>query len=76
MSMADMVIHVHQELDAPARTNLERKLMECMGVDCAEFNHHEHPHALVVKYDPDEVEAMEILSVVRNVDPAASRIGL
>ncbi len=76
MSMADMVIHVHPELDAPARTNLERKLMECTGVDCAEFDHGEHPHALVVKYDPDEVEGMEILSVVRNVDPAASRVGL
>jgi 2-methylcitrate dehydratase PrpD len=76
MNMADMLIHVHPELDALARTNLERRLMECMGVDCAEFNHHPHPHALIVKYDPDTVEGMEILGMVRNVDPAATRVGL
>ncbi len=76
MSMADMLIHVHPELDVLARTNLERRLMECMGVDCAEFNHHARPHALIVKYDPDTVEGMEILGMVRNVDPVATRVGL
>ncbi len=73
---ADMLIHVHPELDAKERVELERSLMECDGVDCAEFNHHDHPHALIVKYDPDQVEGMEILSRVRQLDPEAMRIGL
>lgn len=76
MNVADMLIHVHPELDVLARTNLERRLMECMGVDCAEFNHHAHPHTLIVKYDPDTVEGMEILDMVRNYDPVATRVGL
>ena len=76
MSRADMLIHVHPELDVLARTNLERSLMECDGVDCAEFNHHPRPHALIVKYDPDTVEGLEILGRVRRLDPEAMRVGL
>ena len=76
MNTADMMIHVHPELDVQERTDLEKKVMGRIGVDCAEFNHHAHPHALLVKYDPDEVEGMEILQMVRRLDPAASIVGL
>lgn len=76
MNNADMLIHVHPALDAQARSNLEKRVMGCVGVDCAEFDHHEHPHALVVKYDPEEIQGMQILNIVRTVDPAATRVGL
>ncbi|HEU0188029.1 MAG TPA: hypothetical protein VFR06_09075 [Gallionellaceae bacterium] len=76
MGRADMLIHVHPELDARERGELERSLMECDGVDCAEFNRHSHPHALIVKYDPDTVEGMDILGRVRQLDPQAVRVGL
>lgn len=76
MNTADLVIHVPQELDTKARKDLEKKLIGHIGVDCAEFNHHAHPHSLVVKYDPDAVEGMEILQMVRTIDPAASMVGL
>jgi hypothetical protein len=76
MNTADMVIHVHPELDAQARSNLEKKLIGCVGVDCAEFDHHEHPHSMVVKYDPEEIQGMQILDIVRTVDPIATRVGL
>lgn len=76
MNTADMLIHVHPELDTQARANLERRIMECCGVDCAEFDHHAHPHSLIVKYDPDEIQGMQILDIVRTLDPAASRVGL
>jgi hypothetical protein len=76
MNTADMMIHVHPELDAQERTALEKKVMGRIGVDCAEFNHHPHPHALMVKYDPDTVEGMEILQMVRKLDPQASMIGM
>ncbi|MFZ1899298.1 MAG: hypothetical protein WCF11_02810 [Azonexus sp.] len=76
MNVADMLIHVHPELDVPARSDLERRLAGCSGIDCAEFNHHAHPHALIVKYDPDTVDGMKILSMVRNVDPVATIVGL
>jgi len=76
MDTADMLIHVHPELDAQARTDLERKLMGRIGVDCAEFDHRPHPHALIVKYDPDAVKGMEILQMVRKLDPVATMVGM
>lgn len=76
MNAADMMIHMHQELDAQARTDLERKLSGQVGVDCAEFLHSPHPHSLMVRYDPDAVEGIEILQMVRKLDPVASMVGL
>jgi hypothetical protein len=31
---------------------------------------------LIVKYDPDTVQGMDILNMVRKVDPVASMVGL
>jgi hypothetical protein len=76
MNTADMLIHVHPELDAESRADLEKMVAVRVGVDCAEFDHHTHPHALVVKYDPDTIQGMQILDMVRKVDPVATRIGL
>jgi hypothetical protein len=76
MSTADMMIHLRPELDAQARMGLERNLLGRIGVDCAEFEHRPHPHSILVKYDPDAVEGMEILQMVRKLDPAASMVGM
>lgn len=75
MNTVDMMIHVHPNLDAQARANLERKLMDHAGVDCAEFKDEAHPHSLVVTYDPGAVERMEILQEVRATDPDAMTLG-
>ncbi len=76
MNTADMLIYVHPELDTQAREKLEKRVMGCVGVDCAEFDHHAHPHAMIIKYNPDEIQGMDILNIVRTVDPIASRVGL
>lgn len=76
MNTADMMIHVQPSLDMQTRTGLERELLGRMGVDCAEFNDSPHPYALMVRYDPDAVEGMELLQMVRRVDPAAFMVGL
>lgn len=76
MNTADMLIHVHPELEARERSHLERWLEGRVGVDCAEFDHHRHPHALIVKYDPDAVQGLQLLDMVRKIDPAATRVGL
>ncbi|MBI5006087.1 MAG: hypothetical protein HZB95_03075 [Nitrosomonadales bacterium] len=76
MNTADMMIHVQPSLDIQARAVLEKQLLGRVGVDCAEFNHSPHPFALMVKYDPDEVEGMELLQMVRRTDPAAFMVGL
>ena len=77
MNTADMLIHVHPELDAQNRAHLAKWVVECDGVSYAEFDvHHTHPHALIVKYDPDAIRGMQILDRVRKVDPVATRVGL
>jgi len=76
MNTADMLIYVHPNLDLQMRTDLEKKLMGRIGVDCAEFHHRPHPHSLMVKYDPDAVEGMEILQMVRKLDPVATMVGM
>ncbi len=76
MNTADLMIYVHPELDAEARTDLERKVMGHVGIDCAEFDHHPHPHSLMVKYDPDTITGTEILQMVRKLDPSASMVGM
>ncbi len=76
MNTADMLIHVHPELDAPARLNLQRSIEGHIGVDCAEFIHQPHPHTLMVRYDADTIQGMQILDMVRKIDPQATRVGL
>lgn len=76
MNTADMLIHVHPDLEARARDELQRSIEGHIGVDCAEFIHHPHPHTLMVRYDPEAIEGIEILDMVRRLDPEATRIGL
>lgn len=76
MNTADMLVYVHPDLDTQRRVHLENWVTGCIGVDCAEFDHHPQPHALIVKYDPDTVQGMDILNMVRKVDPVASMVGL
>jgi len=76
MNTVDMMIHVHPDLDAPKRMELERTLSGRVGIDCAEFEHKPHPHSIMVKYDPDAIAGMSILQMVRKIDPAASRVAM
>ena len=76
MNIADILIHIHPELDESERSGVTRKLEGNVGVDCAEFNHHARPHALIVKYDPDAIEGMRILQMVRQFDARAAMAGL
>lgn len=77
MNTADMLIYMHPNLDAQKRSDLEKMVQGRIGVDCAEFDHHAHHHALLVKYDPDEVQGMQILDMVRKTtDPMATIVGL
>lgn len=76
MNTADMLIYVHPQLDASKRSHLSKMVEGRMGVDCAEFDQHSNHHALMVKYDPDMVQGMQILDVVRKTDPKATIVGL
>lgn len=76
MNRPDILIHVHPELSAGDRAIVEHEVMGCPGVIAADFDHHDHPHALVVVYNPDAISGKQILASVRKFDPAASMVGL
>ena len=77
MSSADILIHIHPELDEQRQNHLAKWIGDCDGVDCVELDHHNPPHyALIVKYDPDKVQSMQILNMVRKMDPVATIVGL
>jgi hypothetical protein len=76
MNTADMLIYVHPDLDVKRRSQLASWIEGSIGVDCAEFDRHAQPHALIVRYDPDAINGRQILDKVRRVDPIASIVGL
>lgn len=76
MKLTDVLIHVHPELAAETRAKVEEDVRSRNGVVSAHFNHREHPHALVVEYDPDAVQTAAILEAVKRFDPDATMVGL
>lgn len=76
MDTPDILIHVHPELSADKREEVEDALMKCAGVISAHFDHHPHPHALMVVYDNDAIKEGQILAAVRKFDPVATMVGL
>lgn len=76
MNTADMLIYVHPALDAQSRGALEKIVEGRIGVDCAQFNSYANHHAMMIRYDPDTIQGMQILDIVRNTDPAATIVGL
>jgi hypothetical protein len=76
MNQADMLIYVHPELDEQRRAALTKIVEGRPGVDCAEFDPRSQHHAMMVRYDPDAIQGMQILDIVRKTDPVASIVGL
>lgn len=76
MSTVDILIHVHPELSPETRAKLEEEVSACNGVISANFDHHQHPHALIVLYNPDAIQGKQMLDVVKRHDPAATMAGM
>jgi hypothetical protein len=76
MTTADILIHVHPELSAETRAKLEKEVSANNGVISAHFDHHKHPHALIVLYNSDAIQSKKILEAVKRHDSAASMVGL
>lgn len=76
MAMTDVLIHVHPDLPAETRAKVEQEVKALGGVISACFTKKEHPHAMMVEYDPDAVGDARILEAVKHYDPAATLVGL
>lgn len=76
MNTSDVMVHIHPELSAEERAKVAAEVKKCLGVISACFDHHTHPHALTVVYDPDAISSKKILGAAQKFDPAASLVGM
>lgn len=72
---SDVVIHIDQDLADDDIHALERDLSYVPGVYCACVNDRAR-HLMLVDYDPDDIQAGELLRVVRQHGVTAELVGL
>jgi hypothetical protein len=64
INLADVTIHVDQDLDAATRADLEEKFRARDGIESIHFNE-KRPHLLVCEFVPEKVSTMDLLSILR-----------
>ena len=75
INLADVTLHVDQDLDPAARAELEEKLRARDGVVSVHFNE-QRPHLLVCEFVPEKVTTMDLLSIVRFQGYRGELVGL
>jgi len=75
MDIADILIHVHPDLLAEQRAELEEALSSSEGVVSVHFSP-QHTHELTVAYDPKAINSETILEQARQWDQEAMMAGL
>lgn len=70
VSIADFVVHIHPELAEDQRSRIEDTVSSTEGVVSVHFSR-EHPHALVVAYNPDAISSEAVLAEIRKWDANA-----
>jgi hypothetical protein len=73
MQAADIMLHLQDELDPKAASELESEIHSIPGVIAARFN---KPHLLVVSYDPDDLRSETLLSHVQSKGYIAQLVGM
>lgn len=71
ISIADIVVHLHPESCHDDREKIERELRAHDGVISVHFNEQDHPHAVIVAYNPEAVNSETLLSEIRKHDKQA-----
>lgn len=75
MNIVDFLIHLHPDLPADERAKLEEDIRGLKGVLSVHFNT-EHPHLLVVAYNPNATTSAQVLEYVGKRGVEATQIGL
>lgn len=76
ISIADIVVHLHPDTNAECKGRIEEGLRALDGVVSVHFNEEDHPHALVVAYNPKAVNSESLLAEIRKCDKDAVMAGL
>lgn len=75
IQLADVTIHVDENLEAATRAEIERKLRAIDGV-VSVHNPDDRPHLTVVEYNPSKVKSASLLAAVKSEGVHAELIGL
>ena len=70
----EIIVHVDDTLGSGRRDDLLRGLGEHQGVGEARFSV-DHPHLVLVDYDPEQIHATDVLLYVRREHVNAELIG-
>lgn len=75
MDIVDIMLHIHPDLSAEQRAEIEEAVSACDGVVSVHFSP-QHTHELTVAYDPEAINSKAILEQVKQWDAAATMAGL
>lgn len=76
VNIADFVVHLHPESSCDDCEKIERDLRAQDGVVSVHFNEKEHPHAMVIAYNPAAVSSGTLLAEIRKCDAKAMMAGI
>jgi len=76
ISIADIVVHLHPDSTAECKARIDDGLRAHDGVVSVHFDTEDHPHAVVVAYNPRAASSDELLAEIRKCDKDASMVGL
>ena len=75
INLADVTIHVDQDLDTAARADLEDKFRARDGIVSVRFNDR-RPHLMLCEFVPEKVNTMDLLSILRFQGYRGELVGL
>ncbi len=75
IQLADVTIHIHEDLDQTHLERLRDQMLEQAGVMAADY-HLQRRHLMIVGYDPARNRAVDLLKAVRAQGVHAELIGL
>ena len=76
INVADIVVHLHPESSCDDRNVIEQELRDHDGVISVHFDTDNHPHSLIVAYNPEAVSSEVLLEGIRKCDNQAVMAGI
>ena len=75
--LADVTLHVDEELNQEARDALEDALRQRDGVVSVHFNTNAaHPHLAIIEFNPEKVSSRDLLSILQYQGYHGELVGL
>ncbi len=77
INLADITLHIDEELNSEAISSLEDALRARDGVVSVHFNTTaKHPHLAVIEFNPDKVGSRDLLSILQYQGYHGELVGL